>query len=218
MVFVSKERVKQDSFTYEELADPKWKGRVCTRSGRHPYNVGLVASLIVHKGEAWTEVWLRGLKANLVAKPSGGDRDQIANIHAGKCDIALANTYYFGAMLAKDSRPEHKAAAASVKLIFPNAADRGTHVSISGMALARHARNPDNAALLMDFLDSEPAEFIYAQDNHEYPVRKDVPPSPVVAGWGPLKPDFVSLATLAQAGKKAAALVDKVGFDLGPGT
>lgn len=218
VVFVSRERVKQDSFTYEDLADLKWKGRVCMRSGRHPYNVGLVASLIVHKGEAWTELWLRGLKANLNARPSGGDRDQIANVHAGKCDIAVANTYYFGAMLAKDSRSEQKTAAAAVKPIFPNTADRGTHVSISGMALTRHARNPDNATLLMDFLVSEPAQFIYAMDNHEYPVHADVAPSAMVAGWGRLKPDSVSLATLAQVAKKAAALIDKVGFDLGPGT
>lgn len=218
VVFVSKERVKQPSFTYEELAEPKWKGRICTRSGLHPYNIGLVASLIVHKGEAWTEQWLRGLKSNLMAKPAGGDRDQIVNVHAGKCDIALANTYYLGSMLSKDSPPVQKAAAASVKLIFPNAADRGTHVSISGMALSKHARNPDSATLLMDFLVSEPAQAIYAMDNHEYPVRADVTPSGVVAGWGSLKSDFVPLSSLAQAGKKATALIEKVQFDLGPGS
>jgi iron(III) transport system substrate-binding protein len=103
VVFASRQRVAQDTFTYEELADPKWKGRICSRPGSHPYNVGLIASLLAHKGEAWTEQWLRGVKANLAMKPAGGDRDQIANVHAGKCDIAIANTYYFGAMQANDS-------------------------------------------------------------------------------------------------------------------
>lgn len=217
VVLAAKERIKQQAFTYEDLADPKWKGRICTRSLQHPYNVGLVASLIAHKGEAWTETWLRGLKSNLAIKPAGGDRDQIANVHAGKCDIALANSYYLGTMQAEQSKPEQKAQAASVQVIMPNAADRGSHVSLSGMAMAKHAPNPDNARLLMDFLVSEPAQVIYALDNHEYPVRDDAAPSPAVASWGKLKPDFIPLAIVASHSKKAGALIDKVGVDVGPG-
>ncbi|GBF28205.1 iron uptake protein A1 [bacterium MnTg02] len=214
IVLASKTRVKQNSFTYEELADPKWKGRVCIRSVRHPYNIILIASLLAHKGEAWTEKWLRGLKNNLAIKPAGGDRTQAANIHAGKCDVALVNTYYMGAMLMNDKKPEQKEWAASVKLIFPNAADRGSHVSISGMALAKHAPNAANGILLMDFLTSEPAQFIYALENHEYPIRDDVAPSKLVSSWGKLKSDFVPLERLAKLSDKARYLVDQIDFDV----
>ena len=139
---------------------------------------------------------------------------QAANIHAGKCDVALVNTYYMGAMLMNEKKPEQKAWAASVKLIFPNAVDRGSHVSISGMALAKHAPNAANGVLLMDFLTSEPAQFIYALENHEYPIRDDVAPSKLVSSWGKLKSDFVPLERLAKLSDKARYLVDQIDFDV----
>lgn len=218
IVVASRERVKQTAFTYEELAEPKWKGKVCVRSGLHPYNVGLVASLISHKGAGYAEQWLRGLKANLALKPSGGDRDQVANVHAGMCDVALVNSYYIGALSAATDKPESQAAARAVNVAFPNAADRGTHVSIAGMALMKDAPAINDAALLMDFLTSEPAQFVYAQDNHEYPVRDSVKPSGLVASWGSPKLDDVPLATIAELQTQAIALVKKVGFDNGPGS
>ncbi len=215
VVYASKERVKQDAITYEELADPKWKGKICTRSGQHVYNTSLIATLIAHKGEAATEAWLKGLKANLVRKPAGGDREQVRDVHAGQCDLAIGNTYYMAAML---KNPDQKAWAESVRMLFPNAADRGSHVNISGVALAKHAPNKANAVKLMEFLASDEGQKIYAEVNNEYPVSATVEPSATVKSWGKLKPDQLPLGNIAKYRKKASELVDKVGFDTGPGT
>ncbi len=218
IVLAASTRFEHGTIRYEELADPRFKGRICLRSGRHPYNVGLIASMIAHLGEPAAEQWLRGLKANLAMKPSGGDRDQILNVAAGKCDLALVNSYYLGSALSADAKPELRTAAATVKPIFPNAADRGSHVSISGMAMTSHARNPDNAALLMDFLVSEPAQFIYASDNHEYPIHPAVTVSDRVAGFGRFRPDALPLGAIAENSDKAVQLIERVGFDNGPGS
>jgi len=213
VVYASKERVQQDSITYEELADPKWKGRICSRSGQHPYNVSLIASMIAHKGEEEAEKWLRGLKENLAQKPAGGDREQARDIYSGKCDLALGNTYYVALML---KNPEQKAWAESIKVLFPNAQDRGSHVNISGMALAKYAPNKENAIKLMEFLASPEAQVIYAQVNNEYPISQEVAPSEVVQSWGKLNPDKLPLDEIAKLRKKASELVDKVNFDAGP--
>jgi iron(III) transport system substrate-binding protein len=213
VVYASKDRVPQNSITYEELADPKWKGRICSRSGQHAYNTSLFASMIAHKGEAATEEWLKGLKANLAQKPSGGDREQARDVYAGKCDLAIGNTYYMALML---KNPEQQAWAQSVKVLFPNAADRGTHVNVSGAALLKHAPNRANAIKLMEFLVSPEAQRIYAEGNNEYPVNPEVEPSAVVKSWGTLKADPLPLEEIAKHRKKASELVDKVRFDSGP--
>lgn len=213
VIYASKERVKQDAITYEELADPKWRGKLCTRPGNHIYNTSLIATIIAHKGEAAAEAWLKGLKVNLAKKPAGGDREQVRDVFAGQCDIALANTYYMAAML---KNPEQKAWADSVRIIFPNAADRGSHVNISGMALAKHARNNDAAVKLMEFLASDEGQGIYASANNEYPISPKVQPSAAVKSWGTLKPDALPLGNIAKYRKKASELVDKVAFDAGP--
>ncbi len=218
VVAASRERVSQQAFTYEELADPKWKGKLCMRSGLHPYNVLLTASMIAHKGEPVAEAWLRGLKANLAGKPSGGDRDQILAVVAGRCDIALVNSYYVGGMRAAKDKPETQIAGNAVNVIFPNAGDRGAHVSISGLAMMKGAPGLDSAALLADFLTSEPAQFVYAQDSFEYPVREDVKPSGLVESWGTPKLDAIPLGDLTSLQAKAAQLIGKVGFDAGPGS
>ncbi len=218
VVAASRERVKQTAFTYEELADPKWKGKICTRSGLHPYNVGLVASLIAHKGAPFVETWLKGLKANLATKPAGGDRDQVANVHGGKCDIALVNTYYIGGLRSAKDNPAQQTAGNAVNVVFPNAADRGAHVSISGMALMKDAPGINNAALLMDFMTSEPAQFIYSQDNHEYPIRAGVKPSGLVSSWGAPKLDATPLEKIAELQSQAIELIKKAGYDNGPGS
>lgn len=215
VIYASKDRVKQDAITYEELADPKWKGKLCTRSGQHVYNTSLAATMIAHKGEAATETWLKGMKANLARKPAGGDREQVRDVQAGLCDIALGNTYYMAAM---QKNPEQKAWADSVRIIFPNAADRGSHVNISGMAMAKNAPNKDSAQKLMDFLASEEGQKIYAEVINEYPVSPKVAPSELVKSWGTLKPDQLPLDNIAKYRKKASELADKVGFDAGPGT
>jgi iron(III) transport system substrate-binding protein len=216
VVYASKERVKQAAITYEELADPKWKGKICIRSGQHVYNTSLIATIIAHKGEAFAESWLKGVKANLAQKPAGGDREQARDIYSGKCDIALGNTYYMALMATNEKNPEQKEWGKAIKPLFPNANDRGSHVNISGMALAKFAPNKGNALKLMEFLASEDAQKIYAAANNEYPVNANVPPSQIVQSWGPLKPDPLPLENIAKYRKKASELVDKVNFDAGP--
>jgi iron(III) transport system substrate-binding protein len=216
VIYASKERVRQDSITYEELADPKWRGKICTRSGQHSYNVALIASMIAHHGEAWTEEWLKGVKANLARKPAGNDRLQVKGVYAGECDLALGNTYYMGAMLTDEKEPEQKAWANSVNILFPNSNDRGTHINISGAVVAKHAPHQENAVKLLEFLASDKGQEIYAEVNHEYPVKEGVAWSPLVKSWGDFKPDPISLDEVAALRKKASELVDKVGFDDGP--
>jgi iron(III) transport system substrate-binding protein len=216
IVYASRERVKQDAISYEELADPKWKGKLCVRSGQHVYNTSLFATMIAHKGEAFTETWLKGLRANLAHKPAGGDREQARDIYSGKCDIALGNTYYMALMATNERNPEQKAWGKAIKPLFPNANDRGSHVNISGMALTKHAPHRANAVKLMEFLASDEAQKLYAEANNEYPVNPKVPPSAIVRSWGPLKPDPLPLENIAKYRKRASELVDKVGFDAGP--
>jgi iron(III) transport system substrate-binding protein len=216
VVYASKERVKQDAITYEELADPKWRGKICIRSGQHVYNVALIASMIAAHGEAWTEQWLRGVKANLARKPAGDDRLQVKGVYAGECDIAVGNTYYMGVMLQNDKEPEQKEWANSVNILFPNTGDRGTHVNVSGAVVAKYAPHKDNAVKLIEFLASDKGQQMYAEVNNEYPVKEGVPWSTLVQSWGPFKPDPISLNEIAALRKKASELVDKVGFDEGP--
>ena len=216
IVYASKERVKQDTISYEELADPKWKGKICVRSGQHPYNVALLASMIAHKGEAETKKWLEGVKANLATKPAGGDREQAKGIFSGQCDIALGNTYYMALMASNDKQPEQQEWAKSVKVLFPNAAERGTHVNISGVVLAKNAPNKDNAVKLIEFLTSDEAQKLYAELNNEYPLKAGVALSAVVKSWGELKADPLSLAEIGKNRKRASELVDEVAFDQGP--
>jgi iron(III) transport system substrate-binding protein len=218
IVYASKERVKQDSITYEELADPKWKGKICIRSGQHVYNTSLIATMIAHKGEAFTETWLKGLRDNLAHKPAGGDREQARDIHSGKCDLAIGNTYYMALMATNEKNPEQKEWGKAIKPLFPNANDRGSHVNISGMALAKYAPNKANALKLMEFLASDDAQKIYATANNEYPVSPHIPPSEIVQSWGKLKADPLPLENIAKYRKRASELVDKVNFDAGPST
>jgi iron(III) transport system substrate-binding protein len=216
VVYASKERVQQDAVTYEELADPRWKGKLCIRSGQHVYNTSLVATLIAHKGEAFAEQWLKGVKANLAQKPAGGDREQVRDVRNGKCDLAVGNTYYMALMMTNEKNPEQKEWASAVKILFPNAGDRGTHVNISGVALAKNAPHRDNGIKLMEFLVSDEAQQLYATANNEYPVSPKVQPSQIVQSWGPLKADTLPLENIGKYRKRASELIDKVNFDAGP--
>ncbi len=212
VAYVSKDRVKQPALTYEELADPKWKGKICIRSGQHTYNISLIASMIAHLGDEKAEAWLNGVKSNLARKPAGGDREAVRDVAAGQCDIAIGNTYYMAAML---NNPEQKAWADAVRIVFPNNEDRGTHINISGASVAANAPNKANAIALIEFLASPDAQKLYASANGEYPVVEGVDVSPVIASWGTPKPDTLPLAEIGKLRKKASELVDKVGFDQG---
>jgi iron(III) transport system substrate-binding protein len=216
VVYASKDRVAQNDITYEELADPKWKGKICIRDGQHSYNIALFAAMIAQHGADYTEKWLTGLKNNLARKPDGNDRSQAKSIMAGECDISLGNTYYVGLMKTNDKEPEQKDWANAIKILFPNAADRGTHVNISGMALAKNAPNKENALKLMEFLASGEAQKIYAEQVFEYPVMPGAEPSEIVKSFGSIKPDTLPLIDIAKNRKQASELVDKVGFNDGP--
>ena len=209
--YVSNERVKQDTFTYEELADPKWKGKICIRSGQHMYNNALFAAYIAHHGEAEAEKWLTGVKANLAQKPSGGDRETARDIAAGKCDLGVANTYYWALM--KNSSADQKPWADATRVVLPTFKDGGTHVNVSAVVLAKHAPNKANAIKMMEWLVGDKAQHIYADINNEYPVRAGVDANKTVMGYGALKPDNIPLSKIAEHAKAAATLVDKVGFD-----
>lgn len=216
VIYASRERVKQDSITYEELADPKWRGKICIRSGQHAYNTSLVAAMVAHKGTAAAETWLKGVKDNLAHRPAGGDREQARDVYSGKCDLALGNTYYMGLMETNDKNPEQKEWAKAVKVLFPNAADRGSHVNVSGAAITKYAPNKDSAVKLIEYLVASDAQDMYAGTNHEYPVNPAVEPSATVKAWGKLKADALPLGEISKHRKQASEIVDKVNFDAGP--
>jgi iron(III) transport system substrate-binding protein len=211
VVYASKDRVKQNAINYEDLADPMWKSKICIRSGQHIYNNALIAHVIAKYGEADAETWLRGLKANLAQKPSGGDRETARDVAAGKCDLGIGNTYYWALM--NDKETDKKAWADATRVILPTFKNGGTHVNLSGSVLARYAPNKANAMTLIEWLVSEPAQHIYADMNYEYPIRAGVAVNPTIASYGPLKPDPTPLSKIAGFRKAAANLVDKVGFD-----
>jgi len=216
VIYVSKGRVKQDSITYEELADPKWKGKICSRSGQASYNVALLASIIAHSGPEKAEAWAKAVKENLARKPAGGDRDQVKGIYSGECDIAIGNTYYMAAMQTSD-KPEQREWANSARIVFPNAADRGTHVNISGAVLGKHAPHKDAGVKLIEFLASDEGQQIYAEIVNEYPLKAGIPISERVKSWGTLKADTLPLEDIAKHSAEASAIMDRVGFDAGPG-
>lgn len=216
VVFASKKAVEETALTYEDLADPRWKGRLCTRSGQHLYTIGLVSAFLAHHGEEATKKWLIGVRDNLARKPSGNDRAQVKSIFLGECVLALGNTYYMGKMLLNEKEPEQKEWAASVHIIFPRFEKGGTHVNISGMFMARYASHRVEARALMEFLASQKAQALYAQLNHEYPVLKEVPVSDLVASWGHFKADPLPLSEIAKNQKRASELVDMTQFDEGP--
>lgn len=213
VVYASRERVAQDIITYAELADPKWEGRICTRSGQHAYNISLFASIIAHEGEAVAEEWLQGLKSNLARTPAGNDRAQAQGIFSGECDLALGNTYYVGLMRTNEENPEQKDWEASMKVLFPDSEGRGTHVNLSGMAMAKNAPNPDNALALMEFLSSAEAQEIYAEQVFEYPIKPGTEPTEIVKSFGTIKPDTLALEEVAKYRATASRLVDKVGYN-----
>ncbi|TKT74136.1 Fe(3+) ABC transporter substrate-binding protein [Aquamicrobium sp. LC103] len=216
VVYASKDRVGDEPMTYAELADPKWKGKICMRSGQHDYNLALFSAAIAHWGPEKAEEWMTGLKNNLARKPDGGDRPQAKAIMAGECDIALGNTYYVGLMQTNDKEPEEKEWANAIKVKFPTFENGGTHVNVSGAALAKNAPNRDNAVKLIQFLSGHEAQQIQAEQAFEYPVEPGLEPSPVVKAFGELNADTLPLAEIAKNRKEASEMVDRVGIDDGP--
>jgi iron(III) transport system substrate-binding protein len=219
VIVASRERVGAEEITsYEDLADPRFKGRVCTRSGKHVYMVSLVASKIAQDGEEAAEEWLRGVRDNLAQKPQGNDRAQVKAVYEGACDIAVVNTYYLGHLATTTEEPEQNEWAEAVRIVFPNQNGRGAHVNVSGAAVTKSAPNRDNAIKLLEFLVSDEAQQLYAEENFEYPIKEGVPLHPVVASWGEFEADDVSLSEVANYRAAASRLVDKVGYDQAAGS
>ena len=217
LALVSRERVKPGELeTLADLADPKFRGRICTRSGKHVYNVALIASVIAHEGEAAAEQWLAGVRDNLARKPQGNDRAQAKGIHEGVCDVAISNHYYMGKMATNEKKPEQKEWAKAVNVQFLDQNGRGNHVNISGAAVIRGAKNRDNAVALIEFLAGDKAQNMYATVNFEYPVKAGVKTHPLVESWGSFKADELSLEDIARHREAATRLVDKTGFNAGP--
>ena len=211
IIVASKERVDPNAISnYEDLVDPQWKGRICTRSGKHPYMVALTASIIAHHGLEGAKTWLSGLRDNLARKPQGNDRAQVKAIKEGVCDIAVINHYYMAKMF-KD--PKQVPWAEAVNVIFPNQSGRGTHMNVSGVALTKYAPNKDNAIKLMEFLASEAGQEMYAQKNAEYPVKSGVAWSDLQNSWGRFKEDSLSLDVVADNRTAAIKLADEVSYN-----
>jgi iron(III) transport system substrate-binding protein len=201
------------AFTYEELADPKWKGKVCIRSGQHPYNTALIAAYIAHHGAAKAEEWLKGVKGNLARKAGGGDREVARDIMGGICDIGVANSYYVGLMRSGKGGPDQEKWGEAIKVVLPTFKGHGTQVNVSGAVIARHAPNKDAAVSFLEYLVSDEAQKLYAEANFEYPVKAGAPVAPLIAALGNLKVDDLSLAEIAKNRKEASLLAEKVGFD-----
>ncbi|WP_135075548.1 Fe(3+) ABC transporter substrate-binding protein [Terasakiella sp. SH-1] len=214
IIYAHNKRVKPEEVqTYEDLAKPHMEGRVCTRSGKHEYNVSLLASIVAAKGEEYALEWAKGLKKNLARKPQGNDRAQVKAVYQGECDVSLGNTYYMGKMVTNEKNPEQKDWAASVFLVFPNQADRGTHVNISGGGVLKGAMNEANAIKLLEFLTGPKAQALYAEGNFEYPIDENAKLHPVVASWGKFKADEMDLTKIAEYRKIATRIMDKVRYN-----
>ncbi len=197
--------------TYEALANSQFKKRICIRSSNNIYNQSLVASMLAINGKEKTQQWANNFVKNLAIKPRGGDRDQIKAAAAGQCDIAIANTYYFGKMIT-GKKSDQKKAAAAMSIFWPNQNDRGTHVNVSGAAVTKYAKNKDNAQKLIEFLSSKEAQRWYADVNFEYPVRNDVPPSDLLKSWGGYKADSINLSQLGINNAEAVKIMDRAGW------
>lgn len=212
VIVYAPERVKREELsTYEDLADPRWKGRVCMRSSDSIYNQSLTASLIAHDGEAATLDWAKGVVANLARPPKGGDRDQIKAISAGECDVSLVNTYYLAGMQNAEE-PAEREAAAKVAVFWPNQKDRGAHVNVSGAGITAAAKNVAEARKLLEFLVSDEAQRWYAEVNQEYPVRLSIAVSPTLRAMGEFKADTLPLARLGELNAQAVRLLDRAGW------
>lgn len=211
IIITSRERVAGGEIdSYEDLADPQWKGRICTRSGKHPYNIALIASMMQRHGDAAAQAWLAGVKSNLARKPQGNDRAQAKAIAEGVCDVGVINHYYLYQMAIND---EQKAWHDAVNVVFPNQAGRGTHMNISGMAMTRYAPNRDEALALMEFLAGDKAQKMYAEVNGEYPVNEDIAISDYLKSLGDFKRDTLDLSRVAARRAAASKMVDRVGYN-----
>ena len=211
-IVYSNDRVKPAELsTYEDLADSRWKGRICIRSSGNIYNQSLVAGMIATQGADQTDAWLAGFVPNFARPPQGGDRDQIKAVAAGQCDVAVVNSYYLGAMVNSAEESE-RAAAAKVGIFWPNQQDRGTHINVSGAGVTAATGDPEGAIALIEFLVQEESQSWYAEVNNEYPVRNNIEPSALLKSWGEFKADQVDVTELGRLNGAAVMAMDRAGW------
>jgi iron(III) transport system substrate-binding protein len=201
----------KDIATYEQLADPKLKGKILVRTSNHVYNQSLLASIIAHDGAEKAEAWAKGVGANLARKPQGGDRDQLKAAVAGQGDIALVNTYYYAGMVTSKNA-EDREVAQKLKVVWPNQSGHGTHINVSGAGLTASAKNKTEAIKLLEFLVGDDAQKIYAEVGYEYPVKPGVPWSATLTALGTFKMDQVALAELGRLNPEAVKIFDRAGW------
>ena len=212
LIIASKDLNPSEVQTYEDLADPKLKGKVCVRSGSHPYNISLMAALIDHIGEAKSEAWARGVVANFARQPKGGDTDQIKAVAAGECGVTISNSYYVARLLRSD-KPEDKKLMERVNIIWPNQASYGTHINISGAGMLVTAPNKPAAVMFLEYLASDDAQRYFADGNNEWPVVPGIAiKNPALEAMGKFKADSVSVATLAKNSIMAQKVFDRAGW------
>ena len=214
VIAINKNKIKDgDILRIEDLADKKWKGKICSRPGSHVYNRGIMASVVAALGEKEAEEWAKKLVNNFAKRPQGNDRAQVKAIHEGECDIALINNYYFGKLKFSED-PEQRKWVDNVKLVFPNQGenDRGAHVNISGGGVVKFSKNKENALALLEFLTSEKAQKLYGEINFEYPVNPKVSPSEELQKWGKFREDNLSIIKIAELSPLSQKIIDRVGW------
>ena len=214
VIVVHNEKIVEGDITrIEELADPKWKGKICSRPGSHVYNRGIMASVLAALGEEKAEKWAKDMVANFAKRPQGNDRAQVKAIYEGECEIALINNYYFGKLKFSED-PEQRKWAESVRLVFPNQAegDRGAHVNISGGGIAKFSKNKEEAQKLLEFLTSEKAQKLYGEINFEYPANLKIEPGDELKSWGSFREDTLPIIKIAELAPEAQKIIDRVGW------
>ena len=214
IIVAAKDRVQKNEIKrIEDLADPKWKGKICTRPGSHVYNRALMASMIAHHGEKKAEIWARGLVNNLARRPQGNDRAQVKAIYEGQCDLAIINNYYFGKLKYSEDEKQRDWVK-KLNLIFPNQeiSDRGAHINISGGGVALHSKNKEAAIALLEFLTEKDSQILYGEINFEYPVNPDVAPTDELQRWGSFREDSLPIQRIAELSRNAQMIVDRVGW------
>lgn len=213
VIAYNRERVKPgDIAGYEDLADPRWKGRLCTRSAGHVYNLSLISSLVHHLGEPRAEQWAKAVAANLARTPRGGDTDQLKAVAAGECDLAISNSYYYVRLL-RSQKPDERMVTERVGVILPNQDGRGTHVNISGAGVLKHAPNREAAIRFLEYLASDEAQNHFANGNNEWPVVPTVTPdNPALASLGKFKTDTLNLSEIGKNQPTAQKIADRSGF------
>lgn len=214
IIVTSKDRVEVGAISrIEDLADPRWKGKICTRPGSHVYSRALMSSMIAAHGLEEAKKWATGLVSNLARRPQGNDRAQVKAIYEGQCDIAIINNYYFGKLKYSD-KEDQRTWARSLNLVFPNQGetDRGAHVNISGGGVAKYSKNKGSAIKLLEFLTDEFAQNLYGEINFEYPVNPKVEATSELQSWGSFKEDKLPILTIAKLSREAQKIIDRVGW------